>query len=139
VHRSFPDEAENGVAITRNIYRPDFIGFTINIQKGDVSVVQPNDSIMCEQFIVMDGSLLNALSDDITTEYITHSSLQPNEPLLTEKQMTQLYNALVGVEKHFYYGSNWKQNQSIRHFAIDVEFKFDKNGKLYLKQARQYN
>jgi pyruvate, water dikinase len=138
VHRSFPEEAENGVAITRNLYRPQFIGFTINIQKGDVSVVQPNDSVMCEQFICMDGSLLNVLNNDITTESITYSSLEPGRSLLTIDEIESLYKALELVENHFYYTTRWSKNQSIYYFGVDVEFKFDQNGQLYLKQVRPY-
>ncbi len=139
VHRSFPEEAENGVAITRNLYRPQFIGFTINIQKGDISVVQPNDSVMCEQFICMDGSQLNVLNSDITTESITYSSLEPGHSLLTTDETERLYKALELVENHFYYTTRWSKNQSIYYFGVDVEFKFDNNGRLYLKQARPYD
>jgi pyruvate, water dikinase len=138
VHRSFPEEAENGVAITRNLYRPQFIGFTINIQKGDVSVVQPNDSVMCEQFICMDGSQLNVLNNDITTESITYSTLQPGRSLLNMDEVEQLYRALELVENHLYYTTRWSKNQSIYYFGVDVEFKFDNNGLLYLKQVRPY-
>ena len=51
VHRSFPDEAVNGVAITSNLYRNEYLGFVINAQLGDESVVQPDGGVQCDEFI----------------------------------------------------------------------------------------
>ena len=34
VHRSFPEEQINGVAITKNLYRDSYFGYVVNAQKG---------------------------------------------------------------------------------------------------------
>ena len=47
VHRSFPDEEANGVAITGNIYLPLLTAYTINVQIKDISVVLTSSGIYC--------------------------------------------------------------------------------------------
>jgi pyruvate, water dikinase len=59
VHRSFPEEIANGVIITQNLYRENFSGITINIQKGDNPVVKPQKGAICEQFTVYDFNLFD--------------------------------------------------------------------------------
>jgi len=49
VHRSFPDEEANGVVVTRNIYRSTG-GITVNVQKGEASVVMPKNGEITEIF-----------------------------------------------------------------------------------------
>jgi pyruvate, water dikinase len=138
VHRSFPDEAANGVAITRNIYRKDFPGFVINVQVGEVPVVAPPDSVVCEQFVCMKGNFIDPLNFDVVTEYITTSNINKNKPVLTRKQVTQLYEALATVKSHFYLNRPGGMNVEEDDFGLDIEFKFDNNGQLYLKQVRPY-
>ena len=83
--------------------------------------------------------LIHFSDEDITTEYITYSSFQPNRALLSKSEITQLYQALQIVDWHFYQKTSWGRGVSnLGIFAVDVEFKFDKNNKLYLKQARPY-
>jgi hypothetical protein len=74
----------------------------------------------------------------IVQEYITYSSLSPNKPLLTKEECEQLYKALDAVKTHFYWNAPWNNKNSYSDYALDLEFKFDKNGKLYLKQVRPY-
>jgi pyruvate,water dikinase len=135
-HRNFPDEIANGVAITKNIYRNGFPGFTVNVQKGEVPVVSPPDSVTCEQFICMAASEINPLDVGIATDYITYSNINNNKPVLTRQQVTALYYALSLVRDH--YTNSLRLNPEMVEKPMDVEFKFDKNGKLYLKQARPY-
>lgn len=140
-HRNFPDEAANGVAITSNIYRKGFPGFTVNVQKGDVSVVSPPEGVTCEQFVMMNASAIDPLQDNVSVEYITHSSLNDKQPLLTKEEVEQLYDALYRIKQRFYQKPGFNQHRAApgyEDFGVDVEFKFDKNGKLYVKQARPY-
>ena len=137
VHRNFPDEAVNGVAITRNLYRDNFPGFTINVQVGEVPVVSPPDSVTCEQFVCMRASAINPLNDAITADYITYSNINNNKLVLTRKQISTLYTALAQVKNYYDYTlpeQEWVKYKN----GIDIEFKFEKNGRLYLKQARPY-
>lgn len=138
VHRNFPDEKTNGVAVTANIYRSLFTGFTINTQLGDIDVVSPPEGVMSEQMLLINSINFSVDNIRIVQEYITYSSLSPNKPLLSKEECEQLYKALDAVKTHFYWNAPWENRNSFSDYALDVEFKFDKNGKLYLKQVRPY-
>ena len=137
-HRNFPDEKTNGVAITANIYRTLFTGFTINTQLGDIDVVSPPEGVMSEQMLLINSVNFSVDNARIVQEYITYSSLSPDKPLLSKEECEQLYKALDAVKTHFYWNAPWNNNNSFSDYALDLEFKFDKNGKLYLKQVRPY-
>lgn len=138
VHRNFPDESSNGVAITKNIYRPGFPGFTVNVQTDETSVVSPPDSVTCDQFICMNAGDINPMNRDVTADYLTYSNINKGKPVLTAAQVTQLYKALYAVKSFFYWNLAENTKPAFEDYALDIEFKFDKNGKLYLKQVRPY-
>lgn len=138
VHRSFPDEMVNGVAITAHLYRSEFTGFTINLQKGDIDVVSPPEGIMAEQVILINTVNFGGSNARVSEEFITFSSLSPSEPILNQDQYAQLYEALELVKTHFYWNTSWDRKGSFTDYALDIEFKFDQNGQLYLKQVRPY-
>jgi hypothetical protein len=138
VHRNFPDEKTNGVAVTANIYRSLFTGFTINTQLGDIDVVSPPEGVMSEQVLLINSVNFSADNARIVQEYITYSSLSPSKPLLTKEEYEQLFKALDVVKTHFYWNAPWTNTMTYSDYALDLEFKFDKNGKLYLKQVRPY-
>lgn len=136
-HRNFPDEASNGVAITSNIYRPGFPGFTVNVQVGEASVVAPDDSVTCEQFVCMNSSSINPISGHFSIDYLTYSNINGGKPVLSQEQARQLHRALAAV-KQAYFSRAGRDFSEYNDYALDVEFKFDRNGKLYLKQVRPY-
>jgi len=138
VHRSFPDEAVNGVAITKNLYRSGFPGMVINIQKGNENVVDGSDSLVSEQFIMSSISEFRYGENEITRDFLTFSTLSPGKSLISSGQTEKLYKALDRIKTWFFYNSHWLKTSSERDFGLDVEFKFDKDGKLYLKQVRPY-
>ncbi len=126
VHRSFPDEKCNGVIITKNLYRDDFPAILINVQKGDVGVVDAKDSVTCEQIIVSDAALLNPSTDkEVEIKYITYSSLNNQRPILTTPQIIQLFKAVDKIQQSY-------------NGYLDIEFKIDKTNKLYIKQVRPF-
>lgn len=136
VHRGFPDETANGVAITTNLYRRDFPGFVINVQRGEISVVAPGDSIICDQFIVYNTLELGDRGNHVVSDYLTFSNQNNGKPVLSQSQIEQLYDALSQVKSHFY-----SQDHSLTDypsFALDIEFKFDGDKGLYIKQVRPY-
>ncbi len=137
VHRGFPDEIANGVAITKNLYRDGFPGFTVNVQVGEVPVVSPPDSVVCEQFICMKANDIDPSNLDMTIDYIATSNLTNNQPVLTRAQVARLYVALESVRDHFY-NIPLDKLESRELLGLDIEFKFDNNNKLYLKQVRPY-
>ena len=138
-HRNFPDEKANGVAITRNLYRDDFSGFTVNVQFDEVSVVFPPDGITCEQFVCLPASDMNPNDSRVVTEYISFSNVDTTRRVLTNDEAAQLFYALADIKSHYYYLPNFPRPDNYLLFGLDVEFKFDKTGKLYIKQVRPYN
>jgi hypothetical protein len=136
VHRSFPDEKANGVAITRNIYNPDMSAYTINVQVDEISVVNPPQGYTADQFLYY-------ITPDVYTnpaiEYISHSNATSGAPVLNQHEIVLLYRSLEKIHDHFYFKVFRNSGIPNQYFAMDVEFKIDKNErKLYIKQARPY-
>ncbi|KAF2340721.1 PEP/pyruvate-binding domain-containing protein [Flavobacterium tistrianum] len=134
VHRSFPDELANGVIITKNIFRENFPGITVNVQKGENSVVKPQKGEICEQFVAYhfnDGKD----ETDFDIDYTSNSNLNNNEPLLTRKEMSNLYDVSKKIESKMY--RYWRKNQ---FHPVDIEFKIvGEKRDLYIKQVRPFN
>jgi pyruvate, water dikinase len=139
-HRNFPDEAANGVAITKNLYRPSFGGFTVNVQVGEHSVVEPAAGITCEQMILVDHRNVNPLDKGVGADYVSASSLTNGKRVLNKQQLATLYKALMAVKEHFYYQTYLGEGlrDDFESFALDIEFKFEQSGELYLKQVRYF-
>jgi hypothetical protein len=140
VHRSYPDEALSGVAITSNIYDPEGIepGYYINAQKGDVSVVLPPEGVTSDQFLYYYDMPRQPIV------FIDHSSLVPEgENVMTRDQIIQLSEALGGI--HSFFNEVYGPNSPDHFYAMDVEFKFNTDDtdpeaipSLVIKQARPY-
>ncbi len=139
VHRAFGTEEANGVAITKDLYRSGYPAFTINIQKGENSVVLPKNDEVPEQFLIKFTSFTGP-SNDIALDYISHSSLNDGLTLLNMDEIKLLAKYLSAIRDHFFFQLNKQYEEfSIYNFAMDIEFKLDKDSrKLYLKQARTY-
>ncbi len=136
VHRSFPNERVNGVAITKNIYRPDGQGFVINAQLGEVSVVKPEPGIISDQFICYPENTYDLYKN--TVDIITTSSLNEGNLVMKATEIRDLSNSLEHIKRYFYkHTSTFK---SYENFGLDVEFKIDgAQNDLYIKQVRLYN
>lgn len=137
VHRSFPNEAVNGVAITKNLYRDNYIGFVVNAQIGDISVVDPPKGITCDQFICSPKDINSSFQN--TIEVITFSSLNHQKLVMTEKEIENLAEQLDIIKRFFFFKSK-THFSSYESFGLDIEFKLDeKTRQLYIKQVRIYN
>ncbi|MDQ6469306.1 PEP/pyruvate-binding domain-containing protein [Flavobacterium sp. LHD-80] len=135
VHRSFPDEIANGVVITQNIFRKNFPGITVNIQKGENSVVKPEKGEICEQFTAYYLTPEKTTDEDFNVDYTSNSNLNHNEPLLNRKEMIRLN--LVSQKIQTQMDRYWKKN---RLNPVDIEFKIvGENRDLYIKQVRPFN
>ncbi len=136
VHRSFPEEEANGVALTANPFDTAGVepGFYVNVQVGDLSVVQPDAGVTTDQFVYhfeMAGQPI---------VFITRSSETPEgSSVLTSAQTFKLGTALDAIHRYFrpLYGTTpgaW--------YAMDVEFKLDgepgEEPALFVKQARPH-
>lgn len=141
VHRNFPDEEANGVAITANPFDAQGLdpAFYVNVQYGgDNEVVHPASGITSDQLLYY----FSQPNQPVT--YITHSNVvSANTTVLTRAQLYQLGTALAAIHERFSpaYGP---ASGSTGWYAMDVEFKFDNDDDptqapaLYVKQARPY-
>lgn len=140
VHRNFPDEEANGVAVTANPYDPSGLdpAYYINVQAGgDVEVVAPPPGVTSDQFLYY----FSQPGQPVT--YLARSSLVgAGQTVLTPAQVYALGTALAAIHQRFSaaYGPA-AGNQG--WYAMDVEFKFDDDGsggtpRLFIKQARPY-
>ncbi|HEX8016316.1 MAG TPA: PEP/pyruvate-binding domain-containing protein [Flavobacterium sp.] len=134
VHRSFPDELANGVVITKNIFRTNFSGITVNVQKGENSVVKPEKGEVCEQFVIYHFNT-GTKDTDFDVDYTSNSNLNNNEPILNRKEINNLFVVSKKIEEKMY--RYWRKNQ---YHPVDIEFKIvGKNRELYIKQVRPFN
>jgi len=137
VHRAFPKEKVNGVAITKNIYRKESRGFVVNAQLGNENVVKPSPGVTCDQFICFPADANKIYKEKIVIDVITYSSLNDGNLVMTEEEIQHLANQLEIIKRYL------SPNISARNYpkiGYDVEFKLNgKNRNLYIKQVRPYN
>lgn len=134
VHRSFPDEKANGVLVSKNLYRNQYDGITVNVQLGEESVVKPEPGVTCDEFYCHNFNSLGSF----VVDYRSTSSLNSGKPILTEKEIKKLFDISSPLERRL--NLLWqKRRMSKRHYPLDIEFKYLGNEKqLYIKQARAY-
>ncbi|MCE3228516.1 MAG: pyruvate, phosphate dikinase [Bacteroidetes bacterium] len=144
VHPAFDNEAVNGVAVTKNLYRSYDFGFVINIQKGEEEVVAPKTGTICEQVVsYMNNNFADFYNKNRTADWISFSTLSPGVSLLSSEELLQLTQQLESIKKYFYDLYKLWSKTEYRDFAMDVEFKIlegpDKKRTILFKQARPYN
>ncbi|MCD1116888.1 PEP/pyruvate-binding domain-containing protein [Chryseobacterium turcicum] len=134
VHRSFPDEKANGVLVTRNLYRNQYAGITVNVQLGEESVVKPEPGVTCDEFYCHNFNYLGSL----VVDYRSTSSLNSGKPILTEAEIKKLFDISPVLERKMYL--LWQKRKMVKKsYPLDIEFKYLGNEKqLYIKQARAY-
>lgn len=142
VHRSFPDESVNGVAITKNLYNDDEYGFVVNAQLGDESVVKPKPYTVTDQFVCYPENsdyLPEAYDGNIRpVDIITISSLNGGKLVMTDTEIRNLANQIEIIKKYFY--KHTSTRKWYFNFGLDIEFKLSgTNRELYIKQVRLYN
>ncbi|MEW5849885.1 MAG: PEP/pyruvate-binding domain-containing protein [Myxococcota bacterium] len=132
VHPNFDDETANGVAVTKNIYDPNWKGFYVNVQVGEELVTNPEGGATPDEF------LISAIGPhgEFETQYVKHSNqVEQGKTILTEAQARELTSVMERIQAHFQRVYGKEQDKS---FAMDIEFKIGKDGKLVVKQARPY-
>lgn len=141
VHRNFPDEEANGVAVTANPFDPLGVdpAFYVNVQYGgDNEVVHPAAGVTSDQLLYY----FSQPNQPVT--YLAHSNVvSANTTVLSRAQLYRLGVALSAIHQRFSaaYGP---ASGNTGWYAMDVEFKFDneddptKAPALYIKQARPY-
>lgn len=134
VHPNFDDEQSNGVAVTKNIYDPNWPGFYVNVQVGESLVTNPDAGAKPDEFLV---ARLGP-QGQYEVQYIQHT----NQPLpngrttiLTAARSRELVRHMERIQNHF---RVVYQAQGDPSFAMDIEFKVTKEGRLAIKQARPW-
>lgn len=129
VHAQFGGEAAQGVGISRDlldITRDDI--YYINVQRGEASVTNPAPGVTTEQ-------LLYALPPRTPeVSYRSRSSFRPEASVLSLAEVRQVACALSSVHAHF--RPLLDPTRSNHTFAMQIEFKFERDGALVVKQAR---
>lgn len=134
VHRAFPDELANGVIISKNLARDNFPGITVNIQKGENSVVKPEKGVVCEQFSAYDFNLFEP-NLDTDVDYVSLSNLNDNKPLLSIAEINKIYRVTKNIQSRI--NRYWNK---LQYKNVDLEFKIvGENRELYVKQVRIFN
>lgn len=131
VNPTYDDEQANGVAITANIFDTSGLepAFYINVQKGEESVVLPEEGVTTDQILYYYDS------PGQPVVYIRRSNLVPEgETVMSNAELYELGTALSAIHAHFLpaYG------RSGGFYAMDIEFKITEDGRLEVKQARPY-
>jgi pyruvate, water dikinase len=134
VHRSFPEEEANGVALTGNPFDKTGVSpaFYVNVQVGEASVVQPENGVTTDQYL----QYFDLPGQPVT--YLSESNLAPSGThVLTTAQVHELGAALDSIRTFF--APAYQQNP---WWSMDVEFKFDgepgETPALVIKQARPF-
>jgi pyruvate, water dikinase len=134
VHPTYVGETAQGVAITANLFDPGAGGedaFYINVQDGDVSVVQPPGS-----GVVADELLYFYFHNNQPATYFSHSSLIPaGETVLSRAELFQLGSALSAIRDHF--EPLYDPPAGFARLPLDVEFE-RVDGVVEVKQVRPH-
>jgi hypothetical protein len=134
VHPAYVDETAQGVAITANLFDPGPGGedaFYINVQLGDVSVVQPPSS-----GLIADQLLYFHFHNNQPATYFTHSSLlQSGETVLTRRQLFDLGRSLTAIRDHF--AELYDPPPGFARLPLDVEFERI-GSRIEIKQVRPH-
>lgn len=134
VHRAFPAEQSQGVALTNNLFDELEPAFYVNVQVGDTQVVNPPAGVTADQFVYYYYNANQPMT------YFAHSNLIPEgQTVLTRAQAYQLGTALDAI----HYAFKLDYWQPGHFYAMDVEFKFnqdpgDDSPLLWIKQARPH-
>ncbi len=137
VHRSFPEEEANGVAITSNPYDPSGLSpaFYINAQLGGALVVRPDPGVTTDQLLLYHQQPGQPVS------YLAHSNLiAPGTHVLSDGQVAELGAALDLIHEFFAEVYGPSASDPDVWYAMEVDWKLEgEPGEvpaLYIKQAR---
>jgi len=130
LHPNYEDERANGVAVTRDIlYRTAGTSY-VNVQLGEDLVTNPEAESVPEEILLgwepRDGEQLMQRSNLIADD----------ERLLSADHLASLRNVLNTIHEQF--SSLYHVSPDDPDFAMEIEFKITREGRLEVKQARPW-
>ena len=133
LHANTEGERVNGVAVTKDVLyqaqHKDMQLYYVNAQKGEDLVTNPDAASVPEE-------LLLAPRNERNDRVLQFSNLQQHErSLLSAEHRRELRQSMRWLYEQFarLYGKEGDAG-----FAMEVEFKVDRDGKLLIKQARPW-
>ncbi len=129
MHPNFSDELANGVAVTDDILYETYGNYYVNTQIGEDLVTNPDEQSIPEEILLSwykeDGYQVMRRSNRGTDSGL----------LLSEQHLDELRDRLARIHGRFrrLYGHSEDDK-----FAMEIEFKITKDGKLAIKQARPW-
>ena len=129
LHPNFKGEKANGVAVTDDVLYATYGNYYLNTQIGEDMVTNPDSESSPEEI------LLGWWERDGYDRVRRSDAVAEDELLMSEKHLGELRGHLARVHARFQklYGKSDKDK-----FAMEVEYKIDKDGKLVIKQARPW-
>jgi len=130
LHPNYEDERANGVAVTRDIlYRTAGTSY-VNVQLGEDLVTNPEAESVPEEILLgwesQDGEQLMQRSNLIADD----------ERLLSADHLASLRSVLNTIHEQF--SSLYHVSPDDPDFAMEIEFKITREGRLEVKQARPW-
>lgn len=131
LHPNFKQEKANGVAVTEDILYESRGGFYyLNTQIGEDLVTNPDEDSSPEELLLgwyaRDGHEIVRPSKDAPR----------GESLLGSAHLEALRQHLATIHAEF--AKLYKRDREDRHFAMEIEFKVDRDDHLVIKQARPW-
>ncbi len=131
VHPNYSDELANGVAVTKNLFDPNWEGYYVNVQQGEDLVTNPDEESIPEEFLVAELTFNDGVYE---IQYIRFSNRVPaGETVMTRAEVLRLVPKMKRIQSHF--RNKYRGNS---RFAMEIEFKILADGSLAIKQARPW-
>ncbi len=130
IHPNFKDEVANGVAVTDDVVYQTVGNYYLNTQVGEDLVTNPEEQSIPEEILLdwRDSSLYRIVS--------TSNRKADNGRILTDRYLREIRSYLGKIHNKF--DLLYTSNSQTSDFAMEIEFKITKNGKLSIKQARPW-
>lgn len=130
VHPNFKGEKANGVAVTEDVLYESQGFYYLNTQVGEDLVTNPDEESSPEELLLgwydRDGHEIVRPSEEA----------EDGKSLLSSDHLKQLRKNLGTIHSKF--ARLYQRDPDDLKFAMEIEFKIDKNGKLVIKQARPW-
>ncbi|MEZ5962202.1 MAG: PEP/pyruvate-binding domain-containing protein, partial [Planctomycetota bacterium] len=134
LHRNEKKERANGVAVTKDVSgrlvatTTKGVRYYVNVQLGDDLVTNPEARSVPEELLI---GPRNPRVDRV----LQRSNRTGDQPLLDQDTLLELRRCLRTVHERF---ADLYGKQDDPSFAMEVEFKVDRKGRLLIKQARPW-